>query len=96
PHVRREEQGVFAALRQQEEYVEEVELLEREHVDLDEALAALDPASPGFERDLTALLETLGEHVERENLGIFPVSVVTLGASGWALVEEARASVPIL
>jgi hypothetical protein len=32
----------------------------------------------------------LDEHIERENLGIFAVSVVTLGARGWDLVERAR------
>jgi hypothetical protein len=36
------------------------------------------------------LLRELDEHIERENLGIFPVSVVTLGAGGWDQVERAR------
>jgi len=26
-------------------------------------------------------------HIERENLGIFPVSVVTLGTTGWETVR---------
>ena len=33
-------------------------------------------------------------HVERENLGIFPVSVVSLGASGWQVVDEAHTASP--
>ena len=33
-------------------------------------------------------------HVEREDLGIFPVSVTTLGASGWALADEAHTESP--
>ena len=94
PHVRREEQGIFAALRQQGEYVDEVSMLEREHLDLDTAIGHLDPADPGFDRELGELLVALGEHVERENLGIFPVSVVTLGADGWELVDRAREVFP--
>jgi hemerythrin-like domain-containing protein len=93
-HVRREEDGVFAALRDKDEYVEEVELLEKEHVMLDEGIAALDPAGPDFERAVSLLLVELDEHIERENLGIFPASVVTLGASGWDRVERARVDHP--
>ena len=93
-HVRREEVGVFAALRDKGEYVEEVEVLEKEHVMLDEGIAALDPESPEFERAVAILLLELDEHVERENLGIFPASVVTLGAKGWDTVEQARAAYP--
>lgn len=52
-------------------------------------IAALDPDQPGFEA-VAALLRELDEHIERENLGIFPVSVVTLGTSGWDQVERAR------
>ena len=36
----------------------------------------------------------LDDHIERENLGIFAVSVVTLGAPGWELVERARQAYP--
>ncbi len=41
-----------------------------------------------------ALLDDLDVHVEREDLGIFPVSVVTLGATGWAVVEAAHEDSP--
>jgi hypothetical protein len=40
------------------------------------------------------MLRDLDEHVERENLGIFPVSVVTGHAAGWELVDRARADYP--
>ena len=42
---------------------------------------------------MTRLLDDLDVHVEREDLGIFPVSVVTLGATGWAIVDEAHSQV---
>jgi hemerythrin-like domain-containing protein len=93
-HVRREEMGIFAALRDKGEYVEEVELLEKEHVMLDEGIDALDPAGPDFERAVSLLLLELDEHIERENLGVFPASVVTLGVSGWDKVEQAREAHP--
>jgi iron-sulfur cluster repair protein YtfE (RIC family) len=93
-HVRREEQGIFTALRDEGEYVEEVELLEKEHHAFDTAIAELDPASPDFERVVSRLFVDLDDHVERENLGIFPASVVTLGSTGWEKVAQARADHP--
>ena len=93
-HVRREEVGIFAALRAEDEFVEEVEQLEKEHRGFDEAIEDLDPESPALERHVSDLLRELDEHVERENLGIFPVTGVTLGARGWETVEAARREYP--
>jgi hemerythrin-like domain-containing protein len=93
-HVRREESGVFAALREQGDFADEVEALEGEHVHLDAAIAALDPAAPDFGSRVCALLDELAAHIEREDLGIFPVSVVTLGARGWETVDAAHREVP--
>jgi hypothetical protein len=36
------------------------------------------------------MMDDLVLHIDKENLGIFPVTVVTLGASGWAIVEAAH------
>jgi hypothetical protein len=93
-HVRRGEDGIFAALRAEDEFVEEVEQLEKEHRSFDDAIADLDPDGDEFERLVSDLLRDLDEHVERENLGIFPVSIVTLGTRGWAVVEKARLENP--
>jgi hypothetical protein len=93
-HVRREEEGIFTALRDAGEYVEEVDVLEKEHDAFDDAIAGLDPDGPGFEEAVSGLLIELDTHVERENLGIFPASVVTLGADGWERVEDARRQHP--
>jgi len=65
-----------------------------EHQTFDEAIAALDPQTDDFEARVSWLLDELDEHVERENLGIFPVSVVTLGATGWDTVNRAHAAAP--
>ncbi|MGH3330036.1 MAG: hemerythrin domain-containing protein [Nocardioidaceae bacterium] len=90
-HVRREERGVFAALKAQGDFEEAVTALEGEHTDFDATLAALDVDSPGFADAIEAMMADLAEHIDKENLGIFPVAVVTLGASGWEIVGKAHA-----
>ena len=93
-HVRREEDGIFAALRSTGEYVDEVDALEDEHRDLETTIAELDIGSPVFAAKVTGLLDDLDVHVQREELGIFPASVVTLGAGGWNTVDEAHTRTP--
>lgn len=93
-HVRREEAGIFRAMRDADEFVDEIDALEGEHRDFAETIAALDIDATDFAARVTALLDDLDAHVEREDLGIFPVSVVTLGGSGWATVDDARTDSP--
>ena len=93
-HVRREEAGVFTALKQQGDFVDAVEDLEAEHDSFDAALAALDEDDPDFADRAEALLAELAEHIDKENLGVFPVAVVTLGAGGWETVGRVHADQP--
>ena len=93
-HVGREEAGVFRALRLKGVFVDVVDDLEREHRELHATIAGLDVGSPEFPKSVTRLLQDLDVHVERENLGIFPVSVVSLGAAGWQIVDEAHTASP--
>jgi hemerythrin-like domain-containing protein len=93
-HVRREETGIFAALRKDGEYADEVFELESEHTALDTAIVGLDASAPDLEDQVNRLLEALAEHIEREDLGIFPVSAVTLGRDGWAIVDRAHEDEP--
>ncbi len=93
-HVRREEAGVFTAMRDKGEFLDELSELETEHRDFDALIAALDAEAPDFADVVSKMLADLDEHVEREDLGIFPVSVVTLGADGWKVVEQARSDSP--
>jgi Hemerythrin HHE cation binding domain len=93
-HVRREERGIFRALRTAGEFIDEIDELEVEHRDFETVIASLDTDSADFEAQVTKLLGDLAVHVEREDLGIFPVSVVTLGASGWAMVDQAHTESP--
>ena len=89
-HTGREEAGIFTALKAQGDYVSEVEALEGEHVSLDEAVAALELQGPGALEMLDRVVAELTDHIDKENLGIFPVAVVTLGATGWGIVDRAR------
>jgi hemerythrin-like domain-containing protein len=93
-HVRREEAGIFSALRDLGEFLDELSELEAEHRQFDEVVAGLDASSADFAAVVMRLFDDLGEHVEREDLGIFPVSVVTLGAVGWGLVDRAHTESP--
>jgi hypothetical protein len=93
-HVQREEDGVFRALRESGEFLDEVDALEGEHGDLEKAIAALDPDAGDFHLAVSSLLDDLAAHIEREDYGIFPVSVVTLGAAGWAIVDRAHSTTP--
>jgi len=93
-HVRREEAGVFSALRDKGEFLDELTELEAEHRHFDQMVSALVPSDPDFVDAVTRLLDDLGEHVEREDLGIFPVAVVTLGARGWGVVDRAGVESP--
>jgi hemerythrin-like domain-containing protein len=90
-HVRREEDGIFRTMRTAGEILDEIDDLEGEHRDL----AVLDLTSAAdFAAQVTRLLDDLAVHVEREDLGIFPVSVVTLGATGWEIVGQAHSRSP--
>ena len=93
-HVQREEDGIFRALRGSGEFLDEVDDLEGEHGALEMAIAALDPEAPDFSAAVIRLLDDLAVHIDREDYGIFPVSVVTLGAAGWTIVDRAHSAAP--
>jgi iron-sulfur cluster repair protein YtfE (RIC family) len=90
-HVRREERGVFAAMKAQGDFADAVLDLETEHDSFAGSLGTLDPDSPDFGHRVRRLLEELSTHIDKENLGVFPAAVVTLGASGWDVVSRAHA-----
>jgi hemerythrin-like domain-containing protein len=94
-HVAREEDGMFRALREQGDFVDEVVALEGEHLSFADAVEQLGgPDDEEFPARVRRLLETLDVHIEREDVGIFPVSVVTLGAEGWETVDRAHGQRP--
>jgi hypothetical protein len=93
-HVHREEDGVFAALKDTKEFLDEIADLEQEHHDFHAQIAALDPADPVFADRVRELFAHLYDHIDMEDLGIFPVSVVTLGARGWDTIARVHDEQP--
>lgn len=93
-HARREEDGIFTALRETNEFVDELDDLTGEHGDFHVRIAALGLSDTRLAASIDALLTELTEHIDREDLGIFPVSVVTLGAAGWDLLSRVHAEQP--
>jgi hemerythrin-like domain-containing protein len=93
-HVHREESGVFAALKEQGDFLDAVDELEDEHDSLDSQIAALDVDDPGFADQVGRLLTELSDHIDKENLGVFPVAVASLGARGWDTVTRAHEEQP--
>lgn len=91
PHIRQEEDGILAALRREPEFAGHVAELEREHDEMQLALAALLHADQGWTDRVPQLLAKVLRHIDKEDDGTFPVAAVTLGADGWALVETAQA-----
>jgi iron-sulfur cluster repair protein YtfE (RIC family) len=95
-HVRREEAGVFRALLDQEEFVDAIQELESEHLAFDEAISELGLDDVDLEARVGTLLDELSLHIDKENLGIFPIAVVTLNGAGWATVTAAHESPSVL
>lgn len=90
-HTGVEERGIFAALKDEGEFIEVIEGLEDEHRTLDSQLSALGNPD-ALRRGLDALLADLTDHIERENRGIFPFAYTTLPETGWVKVSDAHAA----
>lgn len=84
-HVRREERGLFAVLREAGEFVEHVDELEAEHARLDAAVAAL-PGGEAWADALAPVLRALAEHIYKEEQGLFPAALATLSGDQWDAV----------
>lgn len=77
-------------MKSQGDFADAGTALEREHTSFDTDLASLDVESDDFGVRVDRLLDELSEHIDKENLGIFSMAVVTLGAAGWEIVTAAR------
>ena len=94
-HVRREEDGIFArAARRRASTSTRWTGSRASTAGSTPRSPRSTPTRPTVETRVAQLFDELADHVEREDLGIFPVSVVTLGAAGWELVDRAHAESP--
>ena len=92
PHTAVEEGGLFPLMSA--EFPDHIEALEREHRVIEAVLAEAaedTPSDPSWpDRFLTAL-DTLRDHILKEQDGVFPASLSVVDADGWEQVEAVRA-----
>ncbi|MFI0514915.1 hemerythrin domain-containing protein [Streptomyces sp. WSLK1-5] len=91
PHTRVEEEGLFPALA--EEFPEKIAALEDEHRRVEAVLAEADGSFLADASWPDRLIETLGllrEHILKEQDGVFPAALATLGTEQWEAVEAVR------
>jgi hemerythrin-like domain-containing protein len=96
PHALVEEQGLFPAMAS--DFPGQIAELEAEHrlieAPLTEAVRAAGdgeiPADPSWPGRLTEALTLLREHIFKEQDGVFPAALATLGTPDWEKVDAAR------
>ncbi|MFC8419811.1 hemerythrin domain-containing protein [Streptomyces sp. NPDC057236] len=92
PHTQVEEHGLFPAMAA--EFPEQIAGLEAEHRRIESVLAEADGpflTDPGWPDRLIDTLDLLREHILKEQDGVFPAALATLGTEDWEAVEKARA-----
>lgn len=83
-HWRGEEDGVFAVMAEADElYADYIAPLVDEHRALDAFLQRIDLAAPEDVARLRREVDDLHEHISREEDGLFPATLVTLGGAQW-------------
>lgn len=80
PHVDLEERGLFAELRQEEEFTAHVDALCGEHRDIDREIAAI--VAGDLDR-VTPFIRLLRDHITKEENGLFPAAAIALDAGQW-------------
>ena len=93
PHTEVEEQGLFPALAG--EFPDHVASLMAENRRVEALLreAAGTPADPAWAARFAEALALLREHIFKEQDGVFPAALATLGAADWEAAEEIRSRV---
>jgi hypothetical protein len=89
-HWRGEEDGVFKVMADADDlYAEYIAPLVREHRELEAFLASIDLDRPEDRERLRAEMVELGEHISREEDGLFPATLVTLAGPQWDAAIDA-------
>ncbi len=89
PHVAKEEGVLFPLLRRSDELEGHVGVLEEEHADLYDAVDDLDDATGAEWNDrVLRLLHDLGEHMYKEDFGLFPAALATLDGADWDAMDR--------
>jgi hemerythrin-like domain-containing protein len=80
PHTKSEEIGLFAELRRDATFTAPIDALCEEHHLIDDELDAL---ARGDLSRVMPLLGLLRRHIEKEELGVFPAALASLGDEQW-------------
>jgi hypothetical protein len=91
PHTEVEEQGLFPAMTG--EFPDHVASLQAEHWRVEAALgeaAAGVPTDPVWPARFAQALALLREHIFKEQDGLFPAALATLGTADWEAAEAIR------
>ncbi|MEV4701889.1 hemerythrin domain-containing protein [Actinoplanes sp. NPDC049316] len=96
PHTAVEEEGLFPLMA--DDFPDHVAALKDEHRRVEAVLGAAAtgiPADSGWPDELIVTLEVLREHILKEQDGVFPAALTTLGGTDWDAVDAVRARVGI-
>jgi hemerythrin-like domain-containing protein len=93
PHVSKEEGFLFPMLAREAELAEHVSVLQGEHADLYDAVDDLDDgvgdrAAQAWRDGVLRILDELGEHMFKEDFGLFPAALATLDGADWDAMDE--------
>ncbi len=94
PHTEVEEHGLFPALKA--DFPDHVADLTADHRRVEEVLgeaSAGTPADPAWPARLVEVLALLREHIFKEQDGVFPAALASLGTADWEAAEAVRSRV---
>ncbi len=92
PHTQVEEQGLFPALAA--DFPDHIATLQAEHRCVEAVLVEASPATPAdpaWPARLAEALQVLREHILKEQDGVFPAALASLGTADWEAAEAVRA-----
>jgi hemerythrin-like domain-containing protein len=92
PHTVVEEEGLFPEMA--DEFPDHIEVLRSDHREIEKVLGeAADgpPDDPTWPARLLNVLHLLGEHILKEQDGVFPAAQISLDPDQWERIEVVRA-----
>jgi len=82
-HWAGEEHGLFEVMGQSDEYADYIAALVKEHRELEMLLDAVDLTREGDRAALRAAIDELAPHIRKEEDGLFPAALISMGGDDW-------------